>query len=677
MLSVWLERCVEHEVCGRGPAFGRQAMTELLTSGETRTVVVQGVGSAFMWSWYELRLEDNNTYHNAVVTVDSETLQQSAGEQVWVRFDVIMLNGTLPGDPVNQIEGPVIFGEPECWQGEECQCCSYVLEYQDMARITASYGFNESAPGGLHYPPLDRILIGVRPSPATQQLGVTTTSFTISATALPRVVPDGTIVESSLAPCTGLDIGGRETCRQYFTVPVRGYDILHVRLERTGDNITNYDGSSNGGRGLVGSMCAIPMPCRLPTPRHFPTPRVGSRLPEPARLRRPTAETTALLRRSGTCRLGRRSSRRRLSPSISSATSRTRRPMSRSNTSAPSRRRRASTRSPWSRATTCRAASAPSFSPRMRSASLMWAYRGRGVGGTGCTCVTRRLRTVSLLPPGASLSALLLLPSGATASPPRPRPPNRIPRHQSRVGEIAGLGDLRPGCVAFGQTRNYSLTTSGSGDANLFVEVTEGNISSMRARCEGCEWVGWTVGCVPDAKPGSCCDHYSQYYNCGGSGDDNGGTAQLSRAALGMSPCTMRNGTTWQVQVSLADATTATLDGLTPTEFTLRAELQNATMYDGREVRSRSDGGSGYVCCGAVRSFLMPEVPETHALAIQLNLTRGVVRVSPFQPKAHGAPPSQPAVQAIPSSHAPSRRAGACCFPQTRQLRGTARRHRG
>lgn len=235
---------------------------------------------------------------------------------------------------------------------------------------------------------------------------------------------------------------------------------------------------------------------------------------------------------------------------------------------------------------------------------------------------------MSLLPPGASLSALLLLPSGATASPPRPRPPNRIPRHQSRVGEIAGLGDLRPGCVAFGQTRNYSLTTSGAGDANLFVEVTEGNISSMRARCEGCEWVGWTVGCVPDAKPGSCCDHYSQYYNCGGSGDDNGGTAQLSRAALGMSPCTMRNGTTWQVQVSLADATTATLDGLTPTEFTLRAELQNATMYDGREVRSRSDGGSGYVCCGAVRSFLMPEVPETHALAIQLNLTRGVVRAA-------------------------------------------------
>jgi len=48
-------------------------MATLLTSGTPHTTTITGVGSAFMWSWFELHLEDNNTYSNAVVTVDSET----------------------------------------------------------------------------------------------------------------------------------------------------------------------------------------------------------------------------------------------------------------------------------------------------------------------------------------------------------------------------------------------------------------------------------------------------------------------------------------------------------------------------------------------------------------------------------------------------------------------------
>ena len=65
----------------------------------------------------------------------------------------------------------------------------------------------------------------------------------------------------------------------------------------------------------------------------------------------------------------------------------------------------------------------------------------------------------------------------------------------------------------------------------------------------------------------------------------------------------MRNGTLWEVQVRLADQTTALLtEGvlLRPTEFELRAELQNATAVSGQLVHSRARGGRGYVCCGAV-----------------------------------------------------------------------------
>jgi hypothetical protein len=101
----------------------------------------------------------------------------------------------------------------------------------------------------------------------------------------------------------------------------------------------------------------------------------------------------------------------------------------------------------------------------------------------------------------------------------------------------------------------------------------------------------------------------------------------------------MRNGTSYEVQVRLADQTTALLtEGvlLRPTEFELRAELQNATAVSGQLVRSRARGGGGYVCCGAVKSFVMPHVPETHALAVEFNLTGGMVRALVGGQSAHG-----------------------------------------
>jgi hypothetical protein len=119
----------------------------------------------------------------------------------------------------------------------------------------------------------------------------------------------------------------------------------------------------------------------------------------------------------------------------------------------------------------------------------------------------------------------------------------------------------------------------------------------LRARCTGCDWV--------EATP--------------------------PISALAASPCTMRTGTEWEVQVRLDQQLPATLAGLGPTEFTLSAELHNATLepsLEGTRLRSLAEGGSGYVCCGATKSFIMPGVPATHAVAMRLNLTKGVVRTA-------------------------------------------------
>ena len=86
-------------------------------------------------------------------------------------------------------------------------------------------------------------------------------------------------------------------------------------------------------------------------------------------------------------------------------------------------------------------------------------------------------------------------------------------------------------------------------------------------------------------------------------------------------------------QVSLDSYVPATLAGLAPTEFVLRAELNNGTAVPGTTIRSRDNGGTGYVCCGATISFALLDVPRTHAPAIQVNLTSGAVCT---HARAHG-----------------------------------------
>jgi hypothetical protein len=106
-------------------------------------------------------------------------------------------------------------------------------------------------------------------------------------------------------------------------------------------------------------------------------------------------------------------------------------------------------------------------------------------------------------------------------------------RHaQFKDGQMSSPSN-QPGCLDFGQTRNYSLTSMGMHDANLYVELTGANVTKLRARCAGCDWI--------EAAP--------------------------PLSALAASPCYMRNVTEWEVQLMLADFTSATLSGIPRSEF--------------------------------------------------------------------------------------------------------------
>ena len=161
---------------------------------------------------------------------------------------MIILNGTLPGNALG--EGPIISGNPFCWSLVVDDCPGvYKVTYPEVARVTASFGFNYTAPFGT-LEPLTTLYIGVRENDGSDG----PTSYSITATRLPRTLEDGLVLQTALPPCAGTNL---EYCRQYFHVPMGGYDILRVHLLRTDGNLTYV--ASDGwvgttGRGFTGAL---------------------------------------------------------------------------------------------------------------------------------------------------------------------------------------------------------------------------------------------------------------------------------------------------------------------------------------------------------------------------------------------------------------------------------------
>ena len=123
------------------------------------------------------------------------------------------------------------------------------MTYREVKRVTASFGFNHTAPGGQH-PPLTMLYIGVRENSNAES----PVTFSLTATALPRILTDGAVIESVLPPC---DTFTEESCRQYFTVPVGSFDILEVHF----NNDPNSTATLGARPELQPNPSALPRKC--------------------------------------------------------------------------------------------------------------------------------------------------------------------------------------------------------------------------------------------------------------------------------------------------------------------------------------------------------------------------------------------------------------------------------
>ena len=464
-----------------------------LVSGESlyRTV------NPFTWTWFAISTQDEDpdtnetVYSNVLVELDSMDTFQIGGQDVWASFDVMVVNESLPFSAQTEEPGPVQTGSPACWFDEFCPG-GYYARYKEASRVTCSFGYNQTSPGG-QVTAMRLVWVGVREA----GMAPGTVSYTLRVTKLPRVLKTGMHIMSGVSACVAdapLQGDQQQWCRQYFIVDVGDYDVFEFILTRTGDNLTLADGSSTG-EGFVGELL-------LGSPDRFHEP------------------------------------------------------------------------------------------PPAYNAQRVY-FDNRTAGGqVGVFCT---------LEPHAGVYTVAILgdhtfESGFAKEEWLARPGrgrfNLTVRHAQYASGALQPYDERGGCAHFGQTRNYTVTSAGAEDGNLYARLEGGNASFIRARCSGCEWV----------------------------------EARHPLQAVSASPCDLRNGTSWELQVGMDDYTTATLAGLKPAEFVLTSVLQNASAYSGMRVLPAADGGDGYVCCGAVKSWLLPDVPQRFAPAVQINVTAGHVR---------------------------------------------------
>mgnify|MGYP004224769251 FL=1 len=231
----------------------------------------------FRWTWYAIPLlsidEDNATvYHNLLVEIDAvdmHTVPGGGGVLQWSSFDVMVVNESLPANAQTEELGPVETGAPTCWFNEVCPG-GYYARYAKAARVTTSFGYNATSPGG-QVTPMRTVYIGIREAGLSSGF----VRYTFRATALPRVIKDGMVIPTALPACvTSLDSIGTEEldfCRQYYVVDIGPFDVFSATLTRggrtvQGSNLTMLSRSGevelSTGEGFVGSLS-------LSDPEHY------------------------------------------------------------------------------------------------------------------------------------------------------------------------------------------------------------------------------------------------------------------------------------------------------------------------------------------------------------------------------------------------------------------------
>ena len=271
---------VAFELPGRRLQGLADTQVKRLQNGELHVEAIQE--TEYEWHWFDLLLNEttwvNMTYsetinYNALIEVDAMSSVTVSGELKWAELDVMIFDGEIRYD-----EDLVLL----CWFNEECPDDAYYARYKGAPRVTNAFGFNRTAVGGLRSPPLTRVVVGVR-----NHLVLEPITFSIRLLQLPRVIDGNFDVNSSLAPCAvrtdelanddHRDVTAparrTEACRQFYTVDMGAYDILQVRLKRTG-NLTLGNGESTG-QGFAGALYVGEPPTMLtPPPAAYETRKV-------------------------------------------------------------------------------------------------------------------------------------------------------------------------------------------------------------------------------------------------------------------------------------------------------------------------------------------------------------------------------------------------------------------
>ena len=175
--------------------------------------------------------------------------------------------------------------------------------------------------------------------------------------------------------------------------------------------------------------------------------------------------------------------------------------------------------------------------------------------------------------------------------------------HVSYYAGTISNGEVRGGCLAYGQWRTYHIDTVGENASVLEISLTS-PISAIYARA-GREVVQATA------------TSYAQYDVRSPEG------ATVATA----SPCDVTGHTRWHVALLLENKETAVAKyDLQPSEFEMEVRLRPARLKRGTFVPPRGLGGRGFACCGATRYFRLSDVAEHETVTAFVNVTSGRLR---------------------------------------------------
>ena len=220
--------------------------------------------------------------------------------------------------------------------------------------------------------------------------------------------------------------------------------------------------------------------------------------------------------------------------------------------------------------------------------------------------------------------------------------------HRAFLDGPISPGEVRQGCVSYGQMRRFTIVTTGPRDASLYLNVTEaasfGGLIASAADPADADVVRPALSSVFVRRNRA---PTMELYDV---------AVHAPEVALSTSPCYVDEPYEYHIATYLAGPMRANADGLRPTLFELRPRLLTALgpTYGTRQwprpgrtiplVTPLSEGGGGHICCSQFRYFVLRNIPPDQEPVVIINVTaaRRITRLE--------SPPPPPAVATNSSS---------------------------